>query len=152
MHGNYQWSKLQTRLEKIHAQLMSEVQDWRTQGMQQTAMRKSHCDSAVNSCVDYLAQQHERLKVATPEGVSVGVDEANACVWVATIFGSAVCQKGRLGGAAARNPGRLARKASDLRIFIALRTPEKEARPVPAVQAPVAAHGVTVCLYQGRSS
>ena len=25
----------------------------------------------------------------TPDGVSVGVDDANVCVWVATIFGPA---------------------------------------------------------------
>ena len=90
MHGNYQWSKLQARLDKIHAQLMSEVQDWRSQGAQQTTMRKSHRDSAVNSCVDHLAQQQERVKHETPDGVSVGVDEASVCVWVATIFGPAV--------------------------------------------------------------
>merc|ERR1719460_1481926 len=53
MHGNYQWTKLQARLDKIHAQLMLEVQDWRAQGTQQTALRKRGADSAVNSCVDY---------------------------------------------------------------------------------------------------
>ena len=89
MHGNYQWSKLQARLDKIHAQLMLEVQDWRAQGTQQTALRKRGADSAVNSCVDYLAQQQERVEHETPNGVSVGVDEANVCVWVATIFGPA---------------------------------------------------------------
>ena len=89
MHGNYQWTKLQARLDKIHAQLMLEVQDWRAQGTQQTALRKRGADSAVNSCVDYLAQQQERIDHEAPEGVSVGVDEANVCVWVATIFGPA---------------------------------------------------------------
>ena len=89
MHGNYQWAKLQSRLDKIHAQLMLEVQDWRAQGTQQTALRKRGADSAVNSCVDYLAQQQERIDHEAPEGVSVGVDEANVCVWVATIFGAA---------------------------------------------------------------
>jgi len=89
MHGNYQWSKLQARLDKIHAKLMLEVQDWRAQGTQQTALRKRGSDSAVNSCVDYLAQQQERVEHETPDGVSVGVDEANVCVWVATIFGPA---------------------------------------------------------------
>jgi len=87
MHGNYQWSKLHARLEKVHMQLMTEVQEWRSQGAQQTSLLKSRRDSAVNSCVDYLMQQQERVKHELPDGVSVGVDEANACVWVATIFG-----------------------------------------------------------------
>jgi len=32
-------------------------------------------------------QQQERVKHESPDGVSFGVDEANACVWVATVFG-----------------------------------------------------------------
>jgi len=87
MHGTYQWAKLKTRVEKLHARLMAEVGEWRVQGAQQTQLLKSHRDSAVNSCVHYLRQQEERVKNDTPDGASVGVDEANACVWVATIFG-----------------------------------------------------------------
>ena len=89
MHGQYQWAKLKARVDKIHAQLMAEVQEWRNQGAQQTALMKSHRDSAVNSCVHYLRQQEERIKHEAPDGTSVGVDETNACVWTATIFGPA---------------------------------------------------------------
>ena len=35
-------------MEKIHAQLMAEVHEWRSQGAQQTALHKSRRDSAVN--------------------------------------------------------------------------------------------------------
>jgi len=87
MHGNFQWSKLYARLENIHTHLMTEVQEWRCQGAQQTVLQKSRRDSAVNSCVDFLMQQQERVKHESPDGVSFGVDEANACVWVATVFG-----------------------------------------------------------------
>jgi len=33
--------------------------------------------------------KQERVERETPDGVSVGVDDANVCVWVATIFGPA---------------------------------------------------------------
>lgn len=87
MSGNFQWVKLQTRLSKLHAALMSEIEDWRRQGAEQTSLLKAHHDAAVNSCIHYLRQQEDRIRHEMPEGASIGADETNACVWVATIFG-----------------------------------------------------------------
>ena len=115
---------------------MLEVQDWRAQGTQQTALRKRGADSAVNSCVDYLAQQQERIDREAPEGVSVGVDEANVCVWVATIFGPAAgfysAPQRRLAGAAAPTWRRKA--SSGLGLLCALRRSALAAQARPQSQ------------------
>uniref|UniRef100_A0A7S0J7D7 Ubiquitin-conjugating enzyme E2 Z n=1 Tax=Calcidiscus leptoporus TaxID=127549 RepID=A0A7S0J7D7_9EUKA len=87
MSGSFQWTKLRTRLGKLHATLMSEIDDWRRQGAEQTSLLKAHHDAAVNSCIHYLRQQEDRIRHEMPEGASIGADETNACVWVATIFG-----------------------------------------------------------------
>lgn len=87
MAGSFQWTKLRARLTKLHATLMSDIDDWRRQGAEQTALLKGHHDAAVNSCIHYLRQQEDRIRNDLPEGASIGADETNACVWVATIFG-----------------------------------------------------------------
>jgi hypothetical protein len=150
MHGNYQWTKLQARLDKIHAQLMLEVQDWRAQGTQQTALRKRGADSAVNSCVDYLAQQQERIDNEAPDGVSVGVDEANVCVWVATIFGPAAGFTVPPSAALVVRPLLPRRRKASSGLGAALRTSEE--CPSRPGTAPVAARGAAVVVCQRRSS
>jgi len=89
MHGTFQWAKIRGRIESLHAALMASVENWRRVGAEQTQLLKAHHDAAVNSCVHYLRQQEDRIRDEMPEGASVGADEANACVWVATIFGPA---------------------------------------------------------------
>ena len=77
----------QARLEKIHAQLMGEIEEWRRQGAQQTEMLASHHDASVRGCIHHLRQQEERIKNEIPDGASIGAEESNACVWNATIIG-----------------------------------------------------------------
>jgi len=87
MQGTFQWAKIRTRLEKLQAALAAETETWRRVGAEQTSLLKAHHDAGVNSCIDYLRQQEDRIKHELPLGVSVGSDEANICVWVATVFG-----------------------------------------------------------------
>ena len=49
------------------------------------------CDAAGRdeSHVAQNTKQEDRVKLELPAGVSVGSDEANICVWVATVFGPA---------------------------------------------------------------
>jgi len=89
IQGSFHWSKLQARLEKLHASLMTEVEEWRRHGAQQTAMLQAGRDASVTSCIHHLRQQEERLKSESVDGASIGADEANAAVWLATIFGPA---------------------------------------------------------------
>jgi len=87
MAGNFQWAKIRARIEKLHAALMAELENWRRIGAEQTMLLKGHHDAAVNSCVHYLRQQEDRIKKEMPMGASAGADEGNACLWVAQIFG-----------------------------------------------------------------
>jgi len=89
MQGSFQWAKIRTRLEKVQAGLLAEIETWRRVGAEQTALLKAHHDAGVNSCIDHLRQQEDRIKHELPVGASIGSDEANICVWVATIFGPA---------------------------------------------------------------
>lgn len=89
IHGTFQWSKLRTRLESLHSSLLEEVDSWRGHGAQQTRMIQAGRDASVSSSIHYLRQQEEKLKNESVEGASIGSDETNACVWLATIFGPA---------------------------------------------------------------
>ena len=89
MPGMFQWAKLRTRLDKLHAAVLGEVDAWRRNGAEQTQMLAEHHDAGVSSCIHHLRQQEDRIKHELPEGASIGADAANACVWVATLFGRA---------------------------------------------------------------
>jgi len=87
MTGSFDWAKVKARLEKLHAALLAEVEEWRRQGVEQTQMLLAQHSAAVTSCIPHLRQQEERLKHEMPCGASMGAEESNACVWTATIFG-----------------------------------------------------------------
>lgn len=88
MHGSYAWAKLKARLDAIRSALLAEIEAWRKAGAEQTALLSEKRDSSVSSCVHYLRQQEERVKLDCPDGGSIGPSEANTCVWEGTIFGS----------------------------------------------------------------
>jgi len=89
IHGNFQWTKIRTRLEALRTRLLAEVADWRTKGAEQTRMLREKHDASVNSCIHHLRQQEERIKAEAPTGASIGPSSDNAGVWEATIFGPA---------------------------------------------------------------
>jgi|TARA_B100000524_G_scaffold3754_1_gene2410 ubiquitin-conjugating enzyme E2 Z len=88
MPGTFNCAKIHTRLEKVRTALMAEIDIWRSVGAEQTASLRGGKDSSVNSCIHYLQSQENRIQGDTPEGASIGADETNLCVWVATIFGA----------------------------------------------------------------
>ena len=88
MSGTFAWAAIAERLETLKSRALDEVNEWRRQGQQQTALIAEGHVSAVDSCISCLRQQEEHIKRGgIPAGTSVGADPHNACVWTVTIFG-----------------------------------------------------------------